>query len=66
MTSINYGQVDVDLGDTMASSKFHKSQDYFKIYEHISICSYEFISDPLAGHFWPNVRTFILLKTYKL
>ena len=34
-------------------------------YEHISICSYIFISDPMAGLVWTNVRSYIPLKTSK-
>ena len=50
MTPKKYGQVYVYLGDTMASSKIHQSQDYFKRYEHILICSYVYISNPMAVH----------------
>ena len=65
MTSIKFSQVYVDLCDEMASSDLHSSWEYFKRYEHMLICLYVFISGPMAGLFWPNIRPFILLKNFK-
>ena len=66
MTSKRYARVDADLGDTMPSSKLYSSQDYFERYEHISICSYLFISGPMESHLLHNFQPCSLIKTSKL